>query len=118
MNAIRLTGENGSDGEDGSLYEYIYRRQNQNQVLPIKPDNEQQDNYIPSGWNNHPEGIDQYNRYEYICYRTKDKSTNQWNSIGSPEINSLYSRSVDFQHSCQDNIEKQSFLFFLPSVFQ
>ena len=90
MNAIRLTGENGSDGEDGSLYEYIYRRQNQNQVLPIKPDNEQQDNYIPSGWNNHPEGIDQYNRYEYICYRTKDKSTNQWGNWFGPYLWSAY----------------------------
>lgn len=90
MNAIRLTGENGSDGEDGSLYEYIYRRQNQNQVLPIKPDNEQQDNYIPSGWNNHPEGIDQYNRYEYLCYRTKDKSTNQWVNWFGPYLWSAY----------------------------
>lgn len=90
MNAIRLTGENGSDGEDGSLYEYIYRRQNQNQVLPIKPDNKQQDNYIPSGWNNHPEGIDQYNRYEYVCYRTKDKSTNQWVNWFGPYLWSAY----------------------------
>lgn len=90
MNAIRLTGENGSDGEDGSLYKYIYRRQNQNQVLPIKPDNKQQDNYIPSGWNNHPEGIDQYNRYEYVCYRTKDKSTNQWVNWFGPYLWSAY----------------------------
>lgn len=90
MNAIRLTGENGSDGEDGSLYEYIYRRQNQNQVLPIKPGNKQQDNYIPSGWNNHPEGIDQYNRYEYVCYRTKDKSTNQWVNWFGPYLWSAY----------------------------
>ena len=90
MDAIRLTGESGSDGEDGSLYEYIYRRQNQNQVLPIKPDNEQQDNYIPSGWNNHPEGIDQYNRYEYVCYRTKDKSTNQWGNWFGPYLWSAY----------------------------
>lgn len=90
MDAIRLTGENGSDGEDGSLYEYIYRRQNQNQVLPIKPDNKQQDNYIPSGWNNHPEGIDQYNRYEYVCYRIKDKSTSQWGNWFGPYLWSAY----------------------------
>lgn len=90
MDAIRLTGENGSDGEDGSLYEYIYRRQNQNQVLPIKPDNKQQDNYIPSGWNNHPEGIDQYNRYEYVCYRIEDKSTSQWGNWFGPYLWSAY----------------------------
>lgn len=90
MDAIRLTGENGSDGEDGSFYEYIYRRQNQNQVLPIKPDNKQQDNYIPSGWNNHPEGIDQYNRYEYVCYRIEDKSTSQWGNWFGPYLWSAY----------------------------
>lgn len=90
MNAIRLTGENGTAGEDGSLYEYIYRRQNQNQALPIKPDNEQQDGYVPDGWSNHPEGIDQDNRYEYICYRTKDKSTNQWVNWFGPYLWSAY----------------------------
>lgn len=90
MDAIRITGESGSNGEDGSFYEYIYRRQNQNQVLPIKPDNEQQDNYIPSGWDSHPEGIDQYNRYEYVCYRIKDKSTSQWGNWFGPYLWSAY----------------------------
>lgn len=90
MDAIRITGESGSNGEDGQFYEYIYRRQNQNQVLPIKPDNEQQDNYIPSGWDSHPESIDQYNRYEYVCYRIKDKSTSQWGNWFGPYLWSAY----------------------------
>lgn len=90
MDPIRLTGEKGSAGEDGSFYEYIYRRQNQNQVLPTTPDNKQQDGYVPNGWNDHPEGVDQDNRYEYVCYRIKDRSTSQWGNWFGPYLWSAY----------------------------
>lgn len=89
MDPIRLTGEKGSAGEDGSTYEYIYRRQNQNETLPSKPDNKQQDGYIPSGWNDHPEGVDLDHKYEYVCYRIKNKD-GQWGDWFGPYLWSAY----------------------------
>lgn len=73
-NAIRLTGDTGSAGQDSAEREWIYRLSTTTSVtIPTTSDNT--DGYIPSGWSNHPSGVDNNNIYEYACYRDKPKGT-------------------------------------------
>ena len=66
--------ENGAPGEDSAEKEWIYKHStNTNVTIPTTSQNV--DGYVPSGWNDHPVGVDSTNIYEYACYRIKPKGS-------------------------------------------
>ena len=67
---IRLTGETGEDGSDGTKLEFIYQVTSVNEA-PDKPDTFQQDDYIPFGWSDSPQGVSKEKMYEWVSQREK-----------------------------------------------
>ena len=67
---IRLTGETGEDGSDGTKLEFIYQVTSVNEA-PDKPDTSQQDDYIPFGWSDSPQGVSKEKMYEWVSQREK-----------------------------------------------
>ena len=72
---VRITGETGQAGVDGLSIEFIYKLVQDEEVVVSKPDSQNTDGYIPSGWTNHPSGISATNRVEYATQRTKKDGT-------------------------------------------
>lgn len=95
---VRLTGENGKDGTDGQSIEFIYKQSNRKPTKddkPIEPENKLEDDYIPDGWLDHPQGVDENNQYEWMCTRTRNKEVNEngeleWGEWVGPIIWSKY----------------------------
>lgn len=82
---IRLTGENGTNGTDGSSIEFIYKLTKNDLIPPTKPDNNpSQTGYVPEGWTKHPSGISESMQIEWVCSRTKGDS--QWSDWTEPTI--------------------------------
>lgn len=67
---IRLTGETGEDGSDGTKLEFIYKVTSASDA-PDKPDTSQQDDYIPFGWSDTPQGVSKDMMYEWVSQREK-----------------------------------------------
>lgn len=67
---IRLTGETGEDGSDGTKLEFIYKVTSASDA-PDKPDTSQQDDYIPFGWSDNPQGVSKEKMYEWVSQREK-----------------------------------------------
>lgn len=67
---IRLTGETGEDGSDGTKLEFIYKVTSASDA-PDKPDTSQQDDYIPFGWSDSPQGVSKNMMYEWVSQREK-----------------------------------------------
>lgn len=67
---IRLTGETGEDGSDGTKLEFIYKVTSASDA-PDKPDTSQQDDYIPFGWSDNPQGVSKDMMYEWVSQREK-----------------------------------------------
>lgn len=67
---IRLTGETGEDGSDGTKLEFIYKVTSASDA-PDKPDTSQQDDYIPFGWSDSPQGVSKDMMYEWVSQREK-----------------------------------------------
>lgn len=67
---IRLTGETGEDGSDGTKLEFIYKVTSASDA-PDKPDTSQQDDYIPFGWSDNPQGVSKEMMYEWVSQREK-----------------------------------------------
>ena len=67
---IRLTGETGEDGSDGTKLEFIYKVTSASDA-PDKPDTSQQDDYIPFGWSDSPQGVSKDIMYEWVSQREK-----------------------------------------------
>ena len=98
-NAIRLTGDKGPAGEDGSDREYIYIRQNTypfSGTLPANistPDASStgqtvaDDDFVPNGWSDTALPADNDNRYVYMSVREKPAGENQtWGPFGNPVL--------------------------------
>lgn len=98
-------GHNGQAGADSKSQEYIYFlcdepektfADNENPVLWSTNQNYQADDYpftgenganvLENGWTDHPQGIDETHRYEYISTRTYDTSTKKWGAFSEPVI--------------------------------
>lgn len=60
----------GKDGKDGRDYEYIFQRTTTNK-RPSTPATSQQDDYIPYGWTDDPQGVSDTYPYEWASMRTK-----------------------------------------------
>lgn len=69
---VRISGDNGTPGEDGDGTEWIYKKVRESDGVPALPaTSEDRDGYVPEGWSNHPQGVDSQYIYEYACYRTQ-----------------------------------------------
>ena len=80
---IRITGENGQSGEDGTKVEFIYKRTTSS-TAPSKPSTSQTDDYVPSGWTDNPTGVDETNQYEWVS--TRDKENDTWSAFSTPAL--------------------------------
>lgn len=83
---IRITGQNGVNGADGSSIEFIYKLTKNNFDTPTTPYSDPKvEDYVPDGWTDRPTGIDEVMQVEWMCTRTK--STNgDWSEFYGPTI--------------------------------
>lgn len=87
---IRVTGEDGTDGIDGSSIEFIYKLTKTDKVVLNTPDNKPNESqYVPEGWTNHPTGISLEMQVEWVCTRTKQEN-GVWNNWTTPVMWSKY----------------------------
>lgn len=82
---IRITGENGKDGEDGTKSEYIYKLSNSKPSANDTPNSVNIDYYVPTGWTDNPSGISEAMPYEWVSIRSKNDD-NTWGSFSIPVI--------------------------------
>lgn len=77
---VRITGENGKDGQDGKSIEFIYKVSNRVPNSSDKPSSVNEDGSVPDSWTDHPTGVSESNQYEWMCVRTKtDDLWSDWN---------------------------------------
>lgn len=77
---VRITGENGKDGQDGKSIEFIYKVSNRVPNSSDKPSSVNEDGSVPDDWTDHPTGVSESNQYEWMCVRTKtDDLWSDWN---------------------------------------
>lgn len=81
---LRITGEDGKDGTDGSALEYIYKLANRKPTEQDTPDSVNVDDYIPDGWSDNPSSITETMQYEWVCIRTKVNDI--WSDFSIPVI--------------------------------
>lgn len=79
---FRISGKNGSDGEDGAGIEFVYKLSGLTATSPSlseddwtdsggKTHTKAEDDFVPSGWTDNPTGIDETNQIEWYSSRTK-----------------------------------------------
>lgn len=106
-NAIRLTGETGEAGADGSDMEYIYILKTSQYTFPTneKPANittgevspgqhaasgsetdSQLDDWVPNGWWDNPRSVSDTYKYEYMSWRKKALGGNSWGTFSDPIV--------------------------------
>lgn len=116
----RISGKNGLPGEDGDSIEFIYFRTDAIDNITwgnsgseyVHPKNIKtgskdyldsttnlpSDGFVPSGWTDHPQGVENAvnKRYEWVSSRTKKKQENSdtriWGSFSDPAIWARYSQ--------------------------
>lgn len=88
---IRITGEDGVAGTDGTNIEFIYRlfKDEQFGLTPPASDPYRPD-IVPEYWNDHPSGVTEEMRCEYVCTRSKDVETGLWGAWSTPALWSKY----------------------------
>lgn len=74
--------KDGTDGKDGTDYEWIYKRTNIIGIPPEKPDSKQQDDYVPEGWTDDFLGVDADHQVEWACKRVKRNG--MWSEFSDP----------------------------------
>lgn len=85
VSPICITGENGEDGVDTTKREFVYRTSTTAEPGFYVPDTSlNSDGYIPSGWSGSPNGVDEVNQYEWMCYRDKANDVwSKWKPLGN-----------------------------------
>ena len=85
---MRITGENGKDGEDGDEVEFIYTRRESEWSDPQAPFSPQIDDWHGSYndivWTDNPRGVSREIPYEYVCQRSKINGT--WYPYSVPAV--------------------------------
>ena len=93
---VRISGDNGTAGEDGSDTEWIFKydtdgyKGNWGQVNPSgaadsSDSNKQQNGWVPSGWFNHAQAISANSPTLYASWRTKPAGINSsWGAFQTP----------------------------------
>lgn len=81
---ICITGENGEDGVDTTKREFIYRTSTTSEPGFYVPEvSLNSDGYVPNGWSNSPNGVNEINQYEWMCYRDKANDVwSKWKPLG------------------------------------
>ena len=88
---IRITGETGEDGADGTKIEFIYTlfTPTNDKPRPDTPPTSQQDDYIPFGWSDNPQGVSKEKQYEWVSTREKKAAKigeGHWSEFSQPVI--------------------------------
>lgn len=88
---IRITGETGEDGSDGTKIEFIYTlfTPTNDKSRPDTPSTSQQDDYIPFGWSDNPQGVSKEKQYEWISTREKKSAKlgeGYWGEFSQPVV--------------------------------
>lgn len=76
---VRITGDKGEAGKDGTSIEFIYNlTQNEPEVINLISENKP--GYVPSidGWTPSPSGVDENNTKEWCSIRNFDNEKNEW----------------------------------------
>jgi len=76
-------GEDGKNGVDGTDIEFVYTR-TVSYTRPATPATAQQNDYVPAGWTDSPEGVTEINLYEWVSVRHKDAG--QWSVFSTPSV--------------------------------
>lgn len=82
---VRISGANGETGKDGADIEFIYRRNTVNSCS-TPTNNASVDDYIPTGWTDNPTGVDDVNKYEFVCVRVKPRGSDVWGNFSAPAL--------------------------------
>ena len=82
-NEYDILVQSGKDGSDGKDYEWIYQVKATDDV-PSTPNSVQQDDYVPSGWNDNPTGVSETIPYEFASFRTKKDGV--WSTFSKPAL--------------------------------
>lgn len=112
---VRITGDKGTAGEDGSDMEYIYVLKaeettfgNASSANPkpsvITKDKDgvtrtadyiaTTDDFVPYGWSDSPGGVSVEYKYEYMSWRRKPTGTDErWGAFSDPIVWSYYGRN-------------------------
>lgn len=88
---IRITGETGEDGADGTKIEFIYTlfTPTNDKPRPDTPSTSQQDDYIPFGWSDNPQGVSKEKQYEWVSTREKKAAKigeGNWSEFSQPVV--------------------------------
>lgn len=88
---IKITGETGEDGADGAKIEFIYTlfTPTNDKPRPDTPSTSQQDDYIPFGWSDNPQGVSKEKQYEWVSTREKKAAKigeGHWNEFSQPVV--------------------------------
>lgn len=77
---VRLTGDKGHDGADGSNIEFVYKLTVTSATKPTKPTGTNQEEAIQQGWTDHPTGISEQYQCEWVCSHNLqlDGSWSEW----------------------------------------
>lgn len=81
---VRITGENGKDGQDGKSIEFIYKVSNRVPNSSDKPSSVNEDGSVPDGWTDHPTGVNENNMYEWVCVRKYKEGI--WSEFSNPAL--------------------------------
>ena len=77
-------GKIGDKGVDGTDIEYIFQHRTTEWTNPTAPSSSQTDDYVPTGWDDDPQGVDATYKFEYMCIRRKVKGI--WSAFSTPVI--------------------------------
>ena len=84
---VRITGQDGSNGTDGTSIEFIYKTTETDLEPPYlnTEDSPNTNNYIPEGWTDSPSGISVTVQCEWVATRRKNEE-GTWTSWTDPVI--------------------------------
>lgn len=85
---VRISGDKGQTGADGTDIEFVYKRSNDLPTDTDTPATSQTDDYIPSGWTDNPQGVSLTYKYEWVAVRTKTDGV--WSAYSTPVVWSAY----------------------------
>ena len=96
-----ISGANGENGIDGDTIEYIYTRSTETELSELVSNalntNSQEDDYVPSGWHDNPQGVSATIPYEWMAFRVKTHSKQDpngtWGNFIGPTLWSSYGRN-------------------------
>lgn len=80
-----LWAKYGQNGIDGDGVEYIFKRTKDN-IRPSTPVSQNQEDFIPEGWEDNPIGVDEEWMYEWVCKRKYSGETKTWGLFSTPAI--------------------------------